>query len=219
MSKYLQLKIGIIIPDRKDRPKFMQNCLRMIKAQTLQPEIIHIANEKPVSAEKDITKRYRTGYDALRARGLDAIALMENDDFYHPTYLQYMAEQWQKHGKPDLLGTAYTIYYHLKLKAWFTMNHSLRSSAMNTFIKPDLNFDWCVDSDPYTDLHLWMRSGLKGVVIKPPILSIGIKHGEGLCGGRNHTDKLERYINKDTDLSFLEKHMDYESFQFYTNYN
>ena len=214
----MHLKIGVIIPDRGDRPAFLKNCLRMISMQTLQPEITLVVNFKPKSTEKDITKRYRKGYELLRNKGLHLIALMENDDWYHRTYLDYMSQQWLKRGTPDLLGTSYTIYYHLKHRAWFTMNHSTRSSAMNTFIRPDMNLTWCDDTDPYTDLHLWLRSGLTGVIIQPPVLSIGMKHGEGLCGGRNHTDKLERFINKDEDMHFLKANMDPESFKFYSTY-
>lgn len=211
-------KIGIIIPDRSDRPKFLENCIRMMSNQTIKPDIIELVDDKPLSDKPDITWRYRIGYDRLRNKNLDCILLIENDDFYAPDYIEIIVNEWIKRGKPEIIGTNYTIYYHLGLKKHFTMNHQRRASAMNTLIKPDLTFPWCVDYEPYTDLHLW--KALKGSTYGPEkIISIGMKHGVGLCGGRNHDNHLHRYINDDSKMLFLRQHMDNESFKFYSNYN
>jgi len=211
------MKVALLIPDRGDRPRLLENCLRMMRAQTLPPAHIELVNDAPISAEKDITRRYRLGYDRLRGKGYDLIALIENDDWYAPHYLETMVYQWIKAGRPDIFGTQYTIYYHIGLKAWFTMKHRSRASAMNTLIKPDLLFTWCQDIDPYTDLHLWKVLQGSGWTPEPPI-SLGIKHQEGLHGGRNHIDRLERYVNKDADCAFLKGLMDRESFKFYSTY-
>lgn len=211
------IKIGVIIPDRGDRPRFMQNCIRMLKAQTLQPLIIIKVDDAPLNERCDITWRYKKGYEILRKKGLDLIAFIENDDWYRNDYLETMAEEWKKQGQPDILGTNYTIYYHIKAFAHFTMHHLTRSSAMSTVIKPDLDFKWCADDEPYTDMHLWCE--LKGIVFNPQKhICLGIKHGEGLCGGWAHQDRMHRYVNIDTDLKLLRDNMDEESFNFYTNY-
>lgn len=225
------MKIGIIIPDRNDRPLFLQNCLRMINNQTIKPDIIELVNDTPLNFNGDgysepdkeicdITWRYRTGYDRLRNKRLDGILFMENDDWYAPNYIETMFKEWEKQGRPNVFGTNYTIYYHLKERGYFTMNHIHRSSAMSTLIKPDLKFNWCVDHEPFTDLHLWKV--IKGITFNPgKHICMGIKHGIGLCGGRGHVDRLHRYSNnspKDVDFSFLKQHMDEESFLFYTNY-
>lgn len=215
------MKIGIIIPDRNDRPLFLANCLRLIKAQTLQPTIIEVVNYEAKSNEVDITERYRYGYDKLRNQGLDIIAFMENDEWYSPDYLQLMVNSWIENGKPDIFGTNYTIYYHIKLFSMFTMHHLTRSSAMSTLIKPDLNFDWCQDNEPYTDIHLW--NILKGVCFAPPkLICLGIKHGVGKCGGFAHVDKLHRYTNElstnDSNKTWLKEMVDADSFEFYSKY-
>lgn len=211
-----KIKIGVIIPDRGDRPKLLKNCLRMLDAQTIQPWVTVVVNHKPYNDFCDITQRYRMGYDSLRNCGLDCIFLIENDDYYSPDYLQIMVDKWVESGKPEILGTNYTIYYHIKEKAYFTMKHERRASAMNTMLKPDIKINWPVDHEPYTDLFLWKT--LKGFTFSPPtIISIGIKHGIGLCGGRNHNDYMHRYINKDSDSLFLREYMDDKSFNFYTN--
>ena len=209
------MRIGVIIPDRGDRPKLLENCLRMMKNQTLQPAIISIVNFKPISDACDITARYRHGYEKLKGRNLDMIAFIENDDWYSPDYLRIMADKWADHYFPDLLGLNHTIYYHIGRFEHFTMHHITRSSAMNTVIKPDLNFDWGQDNNPYADVWLWNL--LKGVIIIPEKeICLGIKHGIGLCGGQNHTDKMDRYINKDHNKEFLKSILDTESFEFYS---
>ena len=218
------MRTAVLIPSRNDRPDFLANCLRMMQAQTLQPYHIEIVDDKALSNEKDITWRYRIGYDRLRNKCFDVIALIENDDWYSPNYLEYMVQQWIDAGKPVLFGTDYTIYYHLKEQAYFTMNHDDRASAMNTLIRPDFYFNWCKDNDPYTDIHLWHHAGTTQKIIHPDKhYSIGMKHGIGLCGGRNHIDKLDRFKNKDTNSSFLHKHIveianDIDSFNFYSNF-
>ncbi len=214
------MKIGVVCPDRGDRPKFLKNFRRMLKAQTLEPHEVLIVgtDEVRVSDDKpDITKRYRYGYDYMSKKGVDLIAFMENDDWYGQDYLQVMVDNWVNHGKPDIFGTAYTIYYNINLNQWFTFNHLRRSSAMSTLIKPNLNFPWCIDSEPYTDIHLWHHIQNKATFKPSKHICIGIKHGEGMCGGRHHTDRLNRYENKN-GLDLLRKTMDKESFIFYTNY-
>lgn len=208
------MKIGVIIPDRNDRPKFTENCFRMMEKQTVKIDIIEHVNYIPKNDDCDITPRYRYGYDALRNKGLDIIALIENDDWYSPDYLEIMINKWVELGKPDIIGTNSTIYYHLGLHKYFTMYHDLRASAMNTLLKPDLDFPWCIDIEPYTDMHLWKT--LQGYAIKPhKLISIGMKHGIGKCGGRSHVDGLRRFVNE--GLSLLQENLDKESYEFYTS--
>ena len=218
------MKVGVIVPDRGDRPLFLENCKRMIKAQTLQPFFVHINSDAPKDNDYDIVPRIRKMYNNISATqdllNIDMIAIMENDDWYSPKYLETMMREWDAHGRPDLFGTTYTIYYHLKLKAYFTMEHYQRSSLMSTFIKPGLNFNWPVDIEPYLDMHLWEEIPFR-VVMKPKEhITIGMKHNVGKCGGWSHDANdamtIARFENKDNGL--LESTLDPESFKFYSNY-
>lgn len=216
----MDVNLAVIIPDRNDRPKFLSNCLRMLDSQTFKPKIIEIINEPPKNDLCDITYRYRTGYDKLRNKNIDVIALIENDDWYDKTYLETMVKKWLELGKPDLLGTSYTIYYHIGLFAYHYMHHMERSSAMSTLIKPDLQIKWCPDSEAYTDMHLWNYPGLTKEIFTPnKHICLGIKHNVGLCGGLSHSPtKLYRYNVFDTDKGFLSQTLDKQSFDFYSNY-
>jgi hypothetical protein len=199
------MKIGVIIPTRGDRPQFLDTALQQMQYQTLKPDMVKVVDFEPVQCICDITKRYRVGYDYFKGKGYDIIALIEDDDFYRKDYLETMVLEWIKAGKPNIIGQTQTIYYHLDLKSWFVMNHTRRSSAMNTMIKPDLDIDWGVDHDPYTDLKLWHQFyGKSHHIFKPKdIICIGIKHGIGMSGGQFHTTYLDRYVNKDPNGDFL----------------
>lgn len=213
-------KIGVIIPDRCDRPLFRKHCEYLLKQQTIYSSLRIIwMDQDPLDEAVDITKRYRIGYQSLSKHyGVDVIAFMENDDWYAPNYLETMVRAWIQQGRPDLFGTTYTIYYHLKLKKYFTFHNSQKSHMMNTLIKPGLTFNWPPDHDPYTDQWLWMGPSniQKKLVIKPAeIISIGMKHGVGLCGGRNHVNQLNRFTEEDN--GFLKNTVDPKSFDFYNS--
>lgn len=219
MSK--ALTIGVIIPDRNDRPLFLKNCLRMLRAQTITPDFIEVVNDKPLSDKPDITWRYRLGYDRLRNKNIDCILFIENDDWYSPTYIETMIQEWSRRERPNLLGHSYTIYYHIKLFAFFSMLHQTRASAMNTLIAPDMYFEWCRDDDPFTDTYLWQTINSREIFTPANTICLGIKHGVGLCGGQSHVNRLNRYTDKgtdDKDQTFLKSIMDSDSFNFYANY-
>lgn len=233
------VKVAVLIPDRGDRPKFLAQCLAMMHRQTLQPVHIELVNDTAMSNAVDITWRYRVGYKRISSFGsaqddtpFDVIAFIENDDWYHPQYLENMVEAWLKVGQPDMLGLDHTVYYHIAERAWFTMHHHTRSSAMNTLIKPNLDIEWPLDYDPYTDVWLWTREcfvpqiekNIRGVRYPMPGKAIigsnfewcvGIKHGTGLCGGKNHTDNLHRYVHKDGDGAWLRQVAGEEDAAFY----
>lgn len=214
------IKIGIIIPDRNDRMEFLGNCIRMIENQYLEPtkilldENVRLFNYPAESSECDITQRYRRGYESFSKEDVDCILLMENDDYYSPAYINTMVNEWINHGKPEIFGTNYTYYYHLGTLRYEKFVHLRRASAMNTLIVPGLDIKWPIDSEPYTDLHLWKQ--LNGVTFEPEdIISIGIKHNVGKTGGQYHNTKMERYKNADPEMQFLKKHTDDKSFNFY----
>jgi hypothetical protein len=210
------MKIAALIIHRGDRQLFLDNLKRMLAAQTVQSDIIHYVDYPPESDKCDISQRYKRGYEALRNKGIDLIFLMEVDDYYAPNYIETMLAEWHNHNCPDIFGTNYTIYYHIKLFSHFTFYHNTRSSAMSTLLKADLKFDWPVDEEPFTDVWLWNH--LKGITFKPEKhICLGIKHGLSVTGGSFHSTKLHRYISDDKNKDFLRENMDSESFNFYSN--
>lgn len=218
------MRIGVIIPTRGDRYKFLNKSLKMLWSQTIKPDCIQLMCYDPESNEKDISQRYKRGYDKLRERNIDVIFLWEDDDFYSPTYIESQLTAWVSAGKPDLFGLRSTIYYHIRERGFYTMYHEQMSTAMCTLIKPDLTFDWPVDSEPYLDSWLFNRTGLQYKLWQPESpICIGIKHGVGLTGGGSHVDGLERFTQPpmgtpDPEMKWISEHVDSESLEFYKNY-
>jgi len=199
------MKTGVIIPTRGDREYFLSNLKNMLSEQTLQPTEIVIVDEKiiPKTDKKDITKRYRTGYEMLSGKNLDAILFMEDDDLYAVDYIEKMCQAWTDAGRPTIFGTNYTIYYNIRreVNAYFYMYHDTRSSMMSTLITPDLDITWCDDHECYTDVFLWTKFRSENSVFSPmekfgKNICIGIKHGFTETGGLMHNDNYHRYTNK-----------------------
>ena len=218
----LNVRIAVLIPDRGDRPNFTNNCLQLINEQTLYPVKVFHVNEPPQSLRADITYRYRIGYNLLsNLANVDLIAFIENDDYYAPNYLQTMAAHWIEQGKPEMIGTCYSWYYHIGLLKYTKLEHYTRSAAMNTLIVPGLKIKWCADTEPYTDMHLWTNCPeINKTIVNPEnIISIGLKHGVGKCGGGSHVDRLNKYKHTDQNMEWLFKNVDPKFHSFYTQTN
>ncbi len=194
--------IGAVIPTRGDRKDFLDNCFKMLDKQSLLIDKIYLANDPPLSDEKDITLRYRKGFENLFSQGCEVVFLIEDDDFYHKDYIKIMFSKWLELNKPEILGVDSTTYYHLKKREFRIMNHKNRSSAFSTLVtKQVLNINWPEDSYPFLDLELWKQ--LKGVTFDPgKKICLGIKHNIGLSGGSAHNESF-KYDIKDPDLDYL----------------
>lgn len=208
-------KIAVIVPDRGDRPDFLEHCKRMIESQSLQPNYVIIFDYPPLSDKCDITERYRTAYHSLDGMDFDCVFFMENDDWYNQHYIMDMVNAWISHGRPDLFGIGYTYYYHIGINKYARFDHPRRASMMNTLMKPDLKFEWCPDEYPYTDAWLWNKIENRKTFSPEKPISLGIKHGIGKSGGEYHRTKLERYNLDDTSGEFLSSIVDQDSFLFY----
>ena len=101
------VRIGVIIPTRGDRLMLLENSLRLLGKQTVKPDRVLVIDEEPKSDECDITYRYRTGYEKMT--DVDVIFFWEDDDWYIDDYIETMLKEWEKAGRPDLMGTRYTI--------------------------------------------------------------------------------------------------------------
>lgn len=199
-------KIGILIPTRGDRKEFLQFALKQIERQTLQPDMIEIVDDKPLSKDPDITYRYQIGCKRLEEKGCELIIPWEDDDWYSPIYIQLMYDKWIEAGKPDMIGIGRTLYYNIHVQKYVLLLHPSRASMMSTAFTTAINkIEWCEDNYSYTDMHLWTKTNLKKHVIpiigNPPC--VGIKHGVGLCGGGGHNKQWKIYNEQDHDFKFL----------------
>ncbi len=148
------MKLGVLIPTRGDRDKFLSHAKKLLSNQSIQPDEILIVDFNPTDDKVDITKRYRLGCESLFInKKCDLVVFWEDDDWYAPNYLEKVFNTW-KINKPDVIGFGKTIYYHLFTKKYLIVNHPDRASACCTAVtKEILNIKFPDDSYPYLSEH------------------------------------------------------------------
>lgn len=216
------MNVSVLIPTRGDRPHFLSNAVRLISDQTVQPAHIEIVDDVPADpAKKDITWRYRVGCERILAANphTDVILFIEDDDWYHATYVETMCKGWDHAGRPDVYGIGDTTYYHLGLRAWQHQAHPNRASAMSTLLSASgvRSMRWPDDNYVFTDIEIWKKLVGRTFVPQNP-LAIGIKgYKEGaLFGGMGHNPNTAVYgRNQDPDLTWLCSKIDSVSYEFY----
>ncbi len=203
--------VGCIIPTLNERPRLTEFVINRINQQTRKPDITLIIDYPNLNGSPDIAKRYKEGINILIGQKVDLIAFIEDDDYYPVTYIEELLGHWKANGMPDLIGCKQTIYYHI-LRLQYLIVAPKHSSAFCTAVGENVLWDVCDDYEAYYDVKLWKAN--KGVQVEFKNPPIGIKHGIGRCGGGgHHNDKW--YQTSDEDLSYLEKMMDPEAFEFY----
>lgn len=218
------IKVGVVMPTRgTERIEFVRNAIKLMSRQTVKIEKVEVIGDDPASEACDITYRYRVGYE--RMTDVDVVFFWEDDDWYADDYIETMLLAWNAHKRPDLFGTKYTYYYHLKICRYFTMRHEARSSMMSTMMKANLKgINWGKDSNPYTDTWLWDVSwrGSKALFAPSKIISVGMKHNIGKTGGLMHDNRdgaFRMYLNDDANMDWLRSLADPDTMEFYKKIN
>ena len=89
------MKIGVLIPTRGDRVKFLAQANKLLSKQTMKPHEVNIVNFKPSDGNKDITKRYRVGCNQLfNEKKCDLVIFWEDDDWYSNDYIETVFKSW-----------------------------------------------------------------------------------------------------------------------------
>jgi glycosyltransferase involved in cell wall biosynthesis len=214
------MMIGVLIPTRGDRPGFIEQARVMIDYQTLRPDAVVVMDFPPEDNKPDITKRVRMGYDKLTEIGIDIVVIWEDDDYYHPGYLQLIHELFENGA--DLIGFDNTVYYHIGAKRYKRMNHNTHSSLFQTSIRAGLDIKWPYDDEVFLDIELWRNKHLKRELHRFESGCLGVKHGIGKTGGRGHNQQFYAgtpdnvRLFDDPEMKWL-KEMTGEHFEFYKN--
>jgi len=182
---------AIIIPTRGDRPKFLAQCKKLISRQTFQPKEIIWMDYVPESGAKDISQRYKRGVEQAARKRYEFVVFMEDDDWYHPRYLEWLITSWKAKNKPDFFGVGETYYYHHGIGGLIHMKHQGRTSMFCTLAKLPWKISWPQDHNPFLDMHIHKQSQV--ITIPFPTTqtyAIGIKHGIGKTGGGGHNGRM-----------------------------
>ena len=215
-------KFCVIIPDRDDRPEFLEHCIFQMERQTLRPDKIYLEGlEIKPTNNFDLIKRVRRGITEAVRDGIDICYIIENDDYYPDNYFGKM---FIYHF--DFIGIPKSIYYNIRVGKIAHMEHEKNSSLFCTGFRISAlkDFDWPPDDYLSLDLKLWEYARERAIRLRdsfiyryPGVMPIGIKHGVGLCAGTGHNPEFPLY-KEDPDFKWLKENIRPESFDFYSNY-
>ncbi len=208
-------KFAIIIPDRQDRPEFLEHCLFQMDRQTVKPGCKYIINYRPRSSTPDLVTRVKRGIELAEKDGIDIVYIIENDDYYPDDYFEKNFI-----GNYDFVGIPFTHYYHIMTGGHLYMTDESRkgSSLFCTGLRISVlkNFQWSMVPGVMLDSFLWKYAADQKCncnLLLTPALPIGIKHGLGLCPGAGHN--INFYSDIDKDHAWLKSQVRPESFDFY----
>lgn len=172
-----------------------------------------VTTEPPMSDQVDLVPRVRKAVEIAKKAGYDWAFIIENDDYYPANYFSLFGDL----STYDFVGFNTTTYYNLRNRTYETMSHPGRSSLFCTGFRISAldRFNWPKDNTTFLDIRLWEFANrgnrFKLIDYNP---CIGIKHGQGRCGGKAHRNVLKM---KDEHLNFLKVSTDDEAFEFYTD--
>lgn len=205
------MKFAIIIPDRGDRPDFLNHCMWQVGRFSLKPTHVFCINYAPQSENADLVQRIRVGVERAMAEAIDLVFIIENDDSYPADYFNRFQPHFEKY---EFFGDDRTTYYNLRNKTYRTWHHPNRASLFTTGFKISAlnNFSWPDDDELFLDIKLWQyaRHRKKKFVDTG---AVGIKHGLGKTGGKGH---YMRFKDVDVDWRFLQSKVN-GSLDFYKN--
>lgn len=206
------MSIMLLTPDRSDRLELITHCKWQVN-RFVSSFDEHLIVDYPAKSDRpDLTERVRAGYEYAKVQGYDWIAIVENDDFYAKTYLHHLQ---LKMNETDFIGSEFTYYYNLKNRTWERTMHPNHSSLFCTAFKVSAmkDFKWNLANKVFLDVDLWRYARkFKRTFVELP--AIGMKHGQGLCGGKGHK---QVFPNKDPDMKWLQSKVDEVSYNFYHN--
>lgn len=199
------------------RPEAFELCIQWMKRQTQKPDEwiiitdskLNIPKEDPTGNSKIIeTSGWKEGENTqcrnvskgiAHATG-DLIAIIEDDDYYHPTYLKAMCREFENDPTLDIVGEWPARYYHVAEKKFKHVKNVTYAALFQTVMRRDIALNFlqmlCDLNVTPLDQNLWKtikkaKLRYKNRISKPNDgLAIGIKGMKGRSGiGLGHDTK------------------------------
>lgn len=165
--------------------------------------------EKWMVGKNTQARNLRLGIEEVKKYNVEAVFIIEDDDYYSSQYLRVMMEKLQGY---HLVGEVPTIYYNVIRRAWRYMKNTKHSSLFQTAFTPELlplfEKSCSIDSLKFIDLKFYLAVSnerkYKINLFSHENLAIGIKGLPGRMGiGVGHNDHLN--LIPDPDWGQLKK--------------
>lgn len=163
-------------------------------------------------------RNLRAGLDTMvknyDLKDVEAIFIIEDDDYYRPEYLSKMMEQ-----KKDFWawGETRTVYYNVKWRRFLINGNISHSSLFQTAFTPDLLNEFrATMNHKFIDAGFWKVVKNKNLFFNN-FLSVGIKGMPGRGGiGAGHS--LGMTMSNDIEMRYLRKLIGLQDAQLYERY-
>lgn len=201
-----------ITPSRGgERKEFFEFCIKQLNVLNAgHPTNAYLMNEHPKTSEIDLVPRIREGLQLAKKDGFEWAFILEDDDAMPDNYFSRYSPYFNK---VDFIGDNQTYYYNILTLRWSIFKHSGRSSLFTTAFRISAldDFKWPADNSKFLDIDIWKHArNRKKIFVDSG--AIGIKHSQGLCGGKGHKMRLD---HADPKMSFLKSKVSPYQFEFY----
>lgn len=219
----------VLITPTGGRPKQFELCVQWMKRQTYTGKVVWIVVDDCVPITTDIitedfrekwhiikrhpkpvwrkglntqSRNLKIGIDIVKAFPQDwveAIFIIEDDDYYRPTYLETMVKALQGF---SLAGEVKTVYYNVNNRSFKINSNTAHTSLFQVCFAPNVipAFESCF-GDKFIDVNFCKKINNKNL-FESVQLSIGIKGLPGRAGiGKGHVLKG----TPDSDLKKLKE--------------
>lgn len=224
-----------IITPTGDRSEVFELCRRWMSSQTRQPDQWIVVDDGRVPVSEDLREgleyirrkpKIKEGFTLLTnlktaipfIKG-DKILIVEDDDWYGPTYVETMCSLLSKY---DLVGECRARYYHVPSMRYRRINNLQHASLCQTGFNRSLlsTFEKCLDGDSYVDARFW--GIVKGHLFSDTDDKLhlhcsmkGLKGRQGIGTGHNAESK---YYYPDSCLKYLIRWVGEENARLYMNH-
>jgi hypothetical protein len=162
---------------------------------------------------RNVASGIQTLVNSYPKEEIEAIFIIEDDDYYRPVYLERMMANFEG---VDLLGEMKTIYYNVQWRRYITNNNTVHASLFQTAFKYDV-IPVLQDCLPhkFIDCILWAKVKNRHLFYERD-LAVGMKGMPGRGGiGAGHSKAMN--MRDDMNMNYLkmligEDYRLYESF-------
>lgn len=212
------MKIGVLIPSMGDRQNFVEQAKRMVNYQTLRPHKVYIVDAPGKPGVYDMAARTSAGIAAAAKDGVDRLFTWDDDEYYAPTYLEWLNASWPGH--LQAIGVGNLPYYHLGHRRAIYREFPEHATNSCTAFCPKALVSANIRNEYPYDVYMWewIRKNCAWRIIRQspvPFKVIGMKHGQGGLTAGAHGWPPELYELDDADAHWLKAHVHPSMVEFY----
>lgn len=187
----------------------------------IPPEMIEGADRffRDRTSESNQKNLIRSMLEVLIFVKYEKVIIMEDDDWYHPQYLEVMSNYLDQY---DLAGQKNTYIYNVPAKAWYQSDCKEACTLGRTGFTKAV-FNTIQETLPKTrrmpDMAIWLNYEGNKIMLPPdPHLYVGIKGiSNNAITKADHDPESSRLKNKDENFEDLRKLIGDEDAEFYIN--